>query len=100
VSLACIFAVSGRNRYFTELNDKLFLSLFEADNAELSYYSDNGKVKEASCIPRRQGRAERLRDRPRMVQTETIKRAGLDAAEDKEFLGEVFKFYDFNLRVA
>ncbi len=92
--------VSGRIRYFTELNDKLFLSLFEADNAELSYYSENGRVKEASCIPRRQGRAQRLSDRPRIVQTETIKRAGLDPAEDKEFLGEVFKFYDFNLRVA
>jgi len=101
--IVIIIFISDHNSFFTELNDQLFSTLFEAENAEIGFDIHSGvssKRKETSCIPRRQIKSQKRRFQTKVVQNEIIKRAGLDPSDEKEFLSEVLKFYDFNLKVS
>lgn len=79
--------------FFTDLNDKIFSELFELEN-DLSYYNENTPMSKDSrkCT---KVRCSKLN----CIGNEFYKKIGLDPADDKEFLNELVKFYDFNLRV-
>lgn len=78
-------------RFFTDLNDQIFSELFELEN-DLSYYNEN--------TPKMTSMRSKVKhSKANSIDGEFYKKIGLDPTDDKEFLNELVKFYDFNLRV-
>jgi hypothetical protein len=65
--------------FFIDLNDRIFTILFEVETIPANKSCEgNEKV-------------------PNIVTSEHIKQMGLDPVDDKDFLNELIRFYDFNL---
>jgi hypothetical protein len=89
-------------RFFTELNDHIFKLLFEAENEDLNDYTDYKsskffltRDKEVSDYRRNINK----KPQTKFIQNDLIKKMELDPSDDKDFLNELIRFYDFNLKV-
>lgn len=77
----------------------MFSCLFELENSDLNYYTEKRKDhSNGSCIPKRRQPSEPV-ELPKIVHNDVIRKAGLDPSDDREFLNEIIRFYDFNLRI-
>lgn len=84
-------------RFFTDLNDLVFKTIFEAENTDFKYYSQNfGEVNLNEANNYRRSLASQP---TKLVQNDLIKKMGLDPSDDKDFTNELIRFYDFNLKV-
>jgi hypothetical protein len=70
--------------FFTEQNDRIFTVLNELN---FNINSTKNPNTNNNC----------KKDEPIQIQNEHIKKMGLDPSDDRDFLNELIRFYDFNL---
>ena len=70
--------------FFTEQNDRIFTVL-----NELNFNSTTTTDKNMKHIYKK--------GEPIQIQSDHIKKMGLDPSDDRDFLNELIRFYDFNL---
>jgi hypothetical protein len=74
-----------------EINDRIFGVLLEVESSVVNNNNfDNDKEMAASDH-------KNEKESPNLLTNEHIKQMGLDPADDREFLNELIKFYDFKL---
>ena len=73
-----------------EINDRIFGVLLEVESSIGNNNFDNEKEIAASYH-------KNEKESPNVLTNEHIKQMGLDPADDREFLNELIKFYDFKL---
>jgi hypothetical protein len=92
--------------FFLEQNNRIFSVLEELEYEEepepnFGYVVDNQKTFNLQSFNTSKKPVLTLkRERPNHVTSEHIKRMGLDPIDDKDFINELIRFYDFNLVLA
>ena len=82
------------------MNDQIFSGLFAAENKDLDYFKSHVLDKNNNQAAYRIKKPHNCIEQPKLVSNEVIKRIGLDPSDDKEFLNELIRFYDFNLKTS
>jgi hypothetical protein len=73
-----------------EINDRIFGVLLEVESSVVNNNFDDEKEMGASDH-------KNEKESPNVITNEHIKQMGLDPTDDREFLNELIKFYDFKL---
>lgn len=85
-------------RFFMDLNDRIFTVLVNVENTETNYGFENEKDIRMSPKHSVNDQNECKNDQaPNILTNDHIKQMGLDHVDDKDFLNELIRFYDFNL---
>jgi hypothetical protein len=69
----------------------------EEEDTNFGYVVDNEKTFHLAAINSSQKKATFKRDKPNVITSEHVKQMGLDPYDDRDFLTELIRFYDFNL---
>ena len=81
-----------------EINDRIFGVLIEVENMVVSYGFESDKDMRMSS-PSKGSKELDKNEVPNVISNEHMKQMGLDPGDDREFLNELIRFYDFNLVV-
>lgn len=84
-------------RFFIDFNDKIFTILNEIENSEMKRSEEAEKASNGNNISMTTICKDKKTDQLNTLNSDVIKKMGLDPSDDRDFLLELIRFYDFHL---
>jgi len=85
--------------FFTDLNDKIFGLLNDLSNSDTDASNEDKEQDHFQMKPMKQKQRNR-KESKNTLNIDHVKQMGLDPSDDKDFLNELIRFYDFNLNIS